>query len=263
MKKTGLIQLFSLICLAVLILAACQPGALQETDLPVGTAPIDQETAAPSATVAEDQGAVTLEPAATATASETAQAVETLPPTEDGSTIPETGAQVPEGWQTFTDTTYSYTVAFPKDWEQCTETKYSHLFCEIQKEPAGLGPPPRLYISVIPQDNTNTDFEVYNFMPSETIREFLSLPVGESRLKEPGVVSPEYFTYTRLPDRSVAGWTAAVIENSKVWEAPSGTNDRVYLIVTEGVTYMIGMYYETPEQLETMETVLDSFQFTP
>jgi hypothetical protein len=250
-------------CLVALLLAACQPAALQETDLPVQTEFAGQETTEPAATVTEAQAAVTSEPEATATAAETAQAVETVSPTDADTTIPETGDQVPEGWQTFTEPTYGYTMSFPREWEQCTETRYSRLFCEIQQEPAGLGPPPRLYVSVIPQDSTNADSEVYNFMPIETIREFLSLPVGESQLKEPGAVPPEYFTYTRLHDRTVAGRTAAVIENSKVWEAPEGTKDRVYLIVNEESTYMIGMYYETPEQLEEFEKVLDSFQFTP
>jgi hypothetical protein len=261
MKKTRLILLFSFMCLAGLILAACQPAALQETELPVPTEAAGQETAAPAETATEAQGAITPEPEATATAAAPTQAVETASPTDAGTAVPDTGAQVPEGWQTFTEPTYGYTVSFPGEWEPCTETRYSRLFCEIQEEPAGLGPPPRLYISVIPQDSTNADGEVYNFMPGETIREFLSLPAGESRLKEPNAFPPEYFTYTRLPDRTVAGRTAAVIENAKVWEAPEGTKDRVYLIVTEGVTYMIGMYYETPEQQEMFETVLDSFQF--
>jgi hypothetical protein len=263
MKKTGLFQWFTIICMAVLLLAACQSAVLQQTDRPIGIETADQETAAPSVTAAEDQVAVTSEPSATTASGETSQVVKTLPPTEDGSMIPETGAQVPDGWQIFSDPTFGYSVAFPKEWEKCTETRYSHLFCEIQKEPAGMGPPPRLYISVIPQDYTNEDFEVYNFMPFETIREFLSIPVGESRLKEPGAIPPEYFTYTRLPDQTVAGWKAAVIENSRVWEAPSGTRDRVYLIDTDDAIYMIGQYYMTPEQLDTMEKVLDSFRLKP
>lgn len=229
-----------LIFLTMLILAACQPAALPETDLPAGTMP-----------------------AATAAPVETTQVTETLPPTEDGSTIPETGVQVPEDWQTLTEETFGYSVAFPQEWEPCTETRYSHVYCEVQIEPSGLGPPPRLYISVIPEGNTNADFEIYNYLPIETIREFISLPVGESRLKEPGAITPEYFTYTRLPDQEIAGLPAAVIENTKVWEAPPGTRDRLYLIDTEGAAYLIGTYYQTPEQLEMMGKVMDSFQFTP
>jgi hypothetical protein len=51
-----------------------------------------------------------------------------------------------------------------------------------------------------------------------------------------------------------------VIENSKVWEAPSGTKDRVVILVTEDITYMLGMNYETPQQLAMFEQILDTFQ---
>jgi len=54
-----------------------------------------------------------------------------------------------------------------------------------------------------------------------------------------------------------------VIENSKVLEFPPETKERVVLIFTEGTTCMIGVYYETPEQLEMFEQVLDSFQLVP
>jgi len=46
-------------------------------------------------------------------------------------------------------------------------------------------------------------------------------------------------------------------------EFPPETKERVVLIFTEGTTCMIGVYYETPEQLEMFEQVLDSFQLVP
>jgi hypothetical protein len=145
----------------------------------------------------------------------------------------------------------------------CEEHPYSRIFCENQEESSGLGPPLRLYISVFPQDYTNSEFDVYNFISSVTIQEFLALPVGEGTLKEPKATLPEYFTYTRLPDQMVADSTALVIENSKVWEFPSGTKDRVVIFITEGTTYILGMYYETPQQLEMFAQVLESFQLIP
>jgi hypothetical protein len=35
------------------------------------------------------------------------------------------------------------------------------------------------------------------------------------------------------------------------------------MIVTESTNYVIGMYYESPQQLEMFEQVLDSFQLIP
>jgi hypothetical protein len=88
----------------------------------------------------------------------------------------------------------------------------------------------------------------------------MSLPLGASMLKEPDAIPPDCFTYTRLPNRKVAGRTALVIENSTVWEAPIGTKDRLVILVSGDTTYILGMYYETPQQLAMFEQILDSFQ---
>jgi hypothetical protein len=235
-RKSG--EIFALLALAVLFLAACQPAALETANPPAG----------PDATATQPLEVITETPASVPTGTAVAT---------------ETAAQVPEGWQVLNDTTRGFSLAYPPEWEVCQVTKYSWAFCEIQKEPEGMGPPPRLYVSAYPQDSTNEDFEIYNFIPLVSIREFMVLPVGESKLREAGAMAPEYFTYTRLPDRMVAGWNAMVIENTRVWEAPPETNDRVIIVVDEGTTYMIGAYYETPEQLALFEQVLDSFQLVP
>lgn len=228
-----------MLALVALMLAACQPAAAT-------VAPV--ETQSPAATD------LPAEPTAVAPTA----AVPTAAPTAESS-VP----QVPEGWNVFTDAANGYAVAYPPAWEICQEQAASRIFCEIQAVPEGMGLPLRMYISVIPQDATNENFEIYNFFPPARVREFMALQVGESLLKEPQVMAPDFFSYTRLPDRMVAGWNALVIENAKPWEFPAGTKDRVVFIVTEGDIYMIGMYYQTPEQLEMFEQALDSFQFVP
>lgn len=245
--------MFIMLALAALLLAACQPAV--ETAIPATE---------PAAATTQPAPVATQMPAATLPAPADTQAPAAAP-TESMATAEPSGpgAQIPEGWEVFTDTANGYAVAYPPVWEMCEEHAQSRIFCEIQAIPEGMGPPLRMYISVIPQDSNNGDFEIYNFLSFERIREFMVLPVGESMLREPGAMAPDYFTYTRLPNRTVAGWSAAVIENSKVWEFPEGTRDRVVFIVTEGTTNMIGMYYQTPEQLEMFEQALDSFQFVP
>lgn len=248
MKSLQSKMFFSLLTLAVLLLAACQPAVL-ETTSPTqadtqATAPLPAETAA----VVEN----------TAPASSTENVSPMLPSAEQ--TPP--SAQVPENWQTLDDTSQGYSLAYPPEWVVCEEHRFSRIFCGAQEEPTGPGPALRLYVSAVPQDYTNEDFEVYNFIPMEKVREFMALPVGEAALLHPGSL-PEYFTYTRLHNRMVAGWAATVIENSKVWEFPEGTKQRVVFIVTEGTTYTIGMYYQTPEQLAQFEQVLDSFELAP
>jgi hypothetical protein len=175
-----------------------------------------------------------------------------------GGMVPE--GMVPEGWQSFYNGPQGYSLGYPTVWAVNKELKYSRVFTEIQKEPAGMGPPVRLYVSVFPNEYTDQDGEVYNFITSESIRAFMGLPVGASRLKEIDAMPPDCFLYTRLPDRKFVGQMALVIENSQVWEAPSGTIDRMVILVTEDTTHILGMYYETPQQLAMFEQVLDSFQ---
>lgn len=236
--------LFALLALAaILLLTACQPAAPAATASPVQP----DQSAAATATVQPVEPTSTLSP--TATVSEEPE-------------LPITGSQAPEGWQFLEVPTLGYSLAYPPEWEICQETRYSLTFCEIQKEPEGMGPPPRLYVSVYPREYTNPDWEVYNFTPAGIIQGYMDLPVGESMLKEPRSPFPDYSTYTRLPDQTVAGHTALVIENSRVWEMPSGTKDRVLYMRTEATTYNLGMYYATPEQLALFEQVLETFQLT-
>jgi hypothetical protein len=181
-------------------------------------------------------------------------------PAVDSTVQPEAGMQVPEGWQGLTDDIQGYSLIYPMEWRYSEDTIYSRVFSEKSNVPDLERPPLRLYISAYPKEHANQDWDVYNFIPGDIIQRFMDLPVGQSMLKVPGGPMPEYITYTRLPDRTVAGQAALVIENSKVWEFPPGTKERVVFLVTEGNTYMVGMYYETPEQLAKFEQVLDSFK---
>lgn len=231
-------RLFALLTPAILFLAACQPATPGITNPPTETA-----SALGSATPIKPTLALL-------------QAT----PTSEGPALPPAGTKVPEGWQVFNDTTQGYSLVYPSIWGISHELNYSQLFYEIQKEPAGVGPPQRLYVSVYPKEYTDQDGMVFNFIPSASIQKFLALPVGEAMLKEPNAIPPDAWSYTRLPDQKVAGQTALVIEDSIVWEAPVGTKDRQVIMVIGNTTYILGMHYETPEQFAMFEQVLDSFQ---
>jgi hypothetical protein len=231
-------RLIALLVLTALILTACQPMAVEIAYQPDDTGTIDA--------VAKSIRAVT-------------QA--TL--IGEGFVLPTDEMQVPTGWQVLKNDYRGYSLVFLLVWNVCQETEYSWTFCDNQEDPAWMGLPLRLYVSVFPKDYTNSDWEVYNFIPTVTIQEFIALPIGESKLKEPGSPRPDYTSYTRLPDQTAAGLNAPVIENSKLWGMPPETKERVVFLVTEDTTYILGMYYETPEQLALFEQVLDSFQSPP
>jgi hypothetical protein len=232
-------KFLALLMLVAQLLVACQSLALETTnslDEPVGATEMAVQ-AEPTKTVS--QATLTSEGAAPST----------------------TEVQVPVGWQVLDEVRQGYSLAFPSEWNACQETRYSWTFCDIQEDPKWMGRPLRLYVSVFPKDYTNEDWEVYNFIPTETIRAYLALPIGESRPKIAGSPRPDYISYTRLANQTVAGMTAAVIENSKLWGIPSGTKERVVLMITEDTTYILGMYYTTLEQLVLFEQVLDTFRF--
>lgn len=232
---------FTLLMLGALILTACQPAADQTANAP--TAPASPTAQAVEAT----QEVMTPNPTATA----------------DTSTQTSDGMRVPDGWQSFYNSTQGYTLAYPPQWGMCEELQHSRIFCEFQPPPPPMGPLVRLYVSVYPQDNTGQDGQAFNFTPFDSIQKFNALPVGESMLKVPDAIPPEAFTYTRLPDRMVAGQVALVIENAGVWEAPVGTKDRGVVFVSQGMVVHLGTFYETPEQLAMFEQVLDSFRLSP
>lgn len=242
---------FTLLMLGALILTACQPAAIQTPNAPTVPASPTVQPVEPTPEVAP--------PNPTAQAVPATQAV----PTAEGATQISDGMRVPDGWQSFYNSTQGYTLAYPPQWGMCQELQHSRIFCEFQPPPPEIGPLVRLYVSVYPQENTGQDGQAFNFTPFDSIQKFNALPVGESMLKVPDAVPPEPFTYTRLPDRMVAGQTGLVIENSGVWEAPTGTKDRGIFIVSQGMVYHLGTYYETPEQLAMFEQVLDSFRLSP
>ncbi len=240
MKTHGLGKLLEFLALASLFLAGCQsqaPGTVYP----------------PAETIEAAETAVPAQPTETPAQATTSG--------EGGAPSP-AGMQVPKNWLVLDEEGHGYSLAFPPEWVICQKTRYSRILCDIQEDPAWMGPPLRLYVSAFPNGYTNADWEVYNFIPTETIRAYASLPVGESMPKVNGSPKPEYVTYTRLPDRMVAGWAAPVVENSRLWGIPAGTKERVVFIVVESSTYIIGRYYETSEQMAMFQQVLDSFQIT-
>jgi hypothetical protein len=140
----------------------------------------------------------------------------------------------------------------------CFTGQYSIHFCRPAGE-AGPGLPPILQVSVTPAGAGNPD----DFITEEAYRAYQALPVGEAQLIEPDAQPPDYFSYTRLPDTTVAGRQAAVIENSKVWEAPPELKDRRVFILNDTGIIVFGANYLTPEELAAFETVLSTVQFAP
>jgi predicted small lipoprotein YifL len=170
---------------------------------------------------------------------------------------PEIAADVPEGWTTFADPTYNYAFAYPAEWEVCNEGEGNIQLCKPMEEP-GVGPKPSFYVAVIPKGVENSPYDAFT---AEGVRRYMGLKVGESELSEPDAQPAEYFRYTRLPDAQGWDFRAMMIENERVWEAPQEIKDRRALVMTEAGIFILGSYYASPEDLQTYEQILSTFEF--
>ncbi|MBE2236003.1 MAG: hypothetical protein IAE85_21105 [Anaerolinea sp.] len=59
------------------------------------------------------------------------------------------------------------------------------------------------------------------------------------------------------------GVTGVAVEAARVWEGAPGTRDRRVLLRRGSTLFMLGAYYETPEELHTFEQALATFRFLP
>lgn len=177
---------------------------------------------------------------------------------------PTTSSVDKENLETYTNSKFNYSVKYPSNLElsqiDLQNAPYSAIFNIKQTEPGPVGFP-SLYISVIPDGFTNTGSVVYNFMPADVINSFYTMSVGDVKQTQTGTYS-EFWTYKKLQNTTVAGQKGIVIENSKVWEGGNGLVDRRVYIKKNGYTYMIGTYYQTPQELNTFQNFLSNFTFT-
>ena len=161
--------------------------------------------------------------------------------------------------KTYTNTKNKYSVNYPTNLELSQETPYSILFMQKQKQP---GPPgfPSLYISAIPDGFNNTNTAVYNFMPADTINNFYTMKDNETKQTQTGT-NAQYWTFQRLAKIPVADGEGIVIQNNNVWEGGNGLKDRRIIVKKNGITYIIGSYYKTQQELDDFHNFLLSFKF--
>lgn len=97
-------------------------------------------------------------------------------------------------------------------------------------------------------------------MSQVEINSFFNMKVGDIKQTQAGNYS-DFSSYKRLSDTTVAGLQGATIENNKVLEGGNGLVDRRVFIRKSGYTYMLGTYYQTPNDLNNFYTFISSFQF--
>jgi hypothetical protein len=122
---------------------------------------------------------------------------------------------------------------------------YSWLLSPTASEPSG--PVSNfVYVSIIPDDFSSNagDEIIYNYDPADA-QTLLNLQVGESRSLREDPNFADWFSYTRLPDRSLGNQTAQTYENTQPWEFPLGTKEIRSYLKANGCTYLVGGYMAT------------------
>jgi hypothetical protein len=137
-----------------------------------------------------------------------------------------------------------YAIDHPSSMDGAAQNTYSWILSSTAEEPSG--PVPNfIYISVVPDGFQGGPGDIYNYDPAET-QTLLDMQVGESRsLRDFDPNLAPWFTYTRLPDRTLSNQTAQTYENTQPWEFPPGTKEIRYYLQGNGCTYLIGGYFST------------------
>ena len=153
---------------------------------------------------------------------------------------------VPPGWERYVSQGQcSYSIDHPSTMDITGQGTYSWILGISSTEPSG--PVPNfVYVSVIADDfSPNAGDEIiYNYDPAEA-QTLQSLQVGESRSLREDPNLTDWFSYTRLPDRSLGNQTAQTYENTQPWEFPPGTKEMRSYLKANGCTYLVGGYMAT------------------
>jgi hypothetical protein len=167
-------------------------------------------------------------------------------------------------WVMFGDEGLDIQLRHPDVWEVGTATDYSRVW-ETKAASINGGQleapavPPPFWLTILPQNYDNADAAAYNFWDAASIAQAWDTPVGETFVSSH---APEgYNTYTRLPDITVDGFPAAVVESERVWGMSAETKDVRVLTRIGGMTVAFGAYYADEAAYVTFGRVLESVKF--
>jgi hypothetical protein len=104
-----------------------------------------------------------------------------------------------------------------------------------------------IYVSVIDQEFRSLNLEdIYNYDPAVADL-MLNLQVGESQAVHPVSDLAQWFTFQRLADTAISGYSAQAYENLQPWEFPEGTKEIRYYLSQNGCMYQIGAFVDTTQ----------------
>jgi hypothetical protein len=177
-------------------------------------------------------------------------------------------AAVAPGWQTFTNTRWSYSISAPQDMQLHEPSRYGWT---LSYPPATQGQesPNMIYILVAPENYPPEGDMIYSFGPPQAGM-LLSLPVGGSISLNGRLEMADGLVYTRQPDVMLAGHSAAAFENQQPWKYPEGTKEIRYLLQANDTLYVVGGFIndsgaEQPGAISEslFNQIISTFQLVP
>jgi len=182
------------------------------------------------------------------------QATPTTPaPTTTGEAL------IPAGWTTYIGRPCDYAISLPADMQILDEEIYSRTFGFKPVNPDQMAPN-FIYVSVIMPESQNLAGEgIYNYDPN-VANLLLNLQVGESKAVHPVPDLAPWFTYQRLPDTNMSGYSAQTYANLQPWEFPEGTKEMRYYLSLNDCILQIGAYLDTAQSNQPGAITEDRFK---
>ena len=168
-------------------------------------------------------------------------------------------ALIPAGWTTYTGQGCEYAISLPADMQILDEEIYSRTFGFKLVNPDQVAGN-FVYVSVIMQESQNLGGEgIYNYDPN-VAKLLLNLQVGESKAVHPVPDLAPWFTYQRLPDTNISGYSVQTYANLQPWEFPEGTKEMRYYLSLNDCMLQIGGYVDTTQSNQPGAITEDRFK---
>jgi hypothetical protein len=153
-------------------------------------------------------------------------------------------------WKKYVNKIYHYTVSYPTTLRLNNTASESALLYK-QTNP---GNDPSLYVSAMQNGRNNANTKMYNYMSTDVINSIAMLQDGASIKTPTGI-------YQKLATIPIAGTKGFVTQTNKIVNDSTVVHDRRVIVQKDGVTYIVGGYFQTQAELDTLFRFVSSFTF--
>lgn len=173
-----------------------------------------------------------------------------IEPTKLEEPTPAPSVSTSSKWKSYKSSNYDVTFDYPSKLIVTTDNS-TGVILEPQGSEEGM-PKNFIYVVKIPSGSKSVGGDFYNYNYPE-FTNLMSMNVGDRKVsdKKLNAEMAKYYTYTRLPDNTVAGVNAKIFSNNKLWEFPEDVTEYRYYLEKDKFIYLIGGYVGEVEKPDT------------